>query len=173
MIFTPSLLVAYENSLRSNMYSDILQSTAVKCKKISSDNVYGTYCVKILAEICNDELIVHTYKYKLKTYIAKASFDKYADYKSVVKQLKKDIKKSIQEQNAIMFGGNTCLRACKNLTLNQLCDWQWLEDRGCIFTTDPICKNRYVCRMVKYACVLNENGEPVDKDIIKEIITER
>ena len=69
-----------------------------------------------------------------------------------------------------MFGGITDREKLLNLTCNQLCEWRWLEDDGGKIFSETH-KNGdvvYIAHLVKYAVVLDADGNPIDPEI-KEI----
>ena len=87
-----------------------------------------------------------------------------------VNAIKEKIVDSLYAKNLEMFGGITDRRKLLNLTCNQLCEWSWIEDdEGKIFRKTY--KNgdiAYKACLVKYAVVLDTNGNPIDPEI-KEI----
>ena len=145
-------------------YADIINEAKPFCAHYTSMNVWGNEVIWL--DIPNPEKVIQK-KYKLKTYkvdveISKNEID--------IDTIKEKIVNTLYSKNLEMFGGITDREKLLNLTCNQLCEWRWLkDDNGKIFR--EIHRGGeiiYQACLVKYAVVLDSDGNPIDPDI-KEI----
>lgn len=145
-------------------YADIIDEAKPFCAYYTSLNVWGNEVIWL--DTSNPEKVVQK-RYKLKTYrvdveIGKNEID--------LDTIKEKFVNTLYTKNLEMFGGITDREKLLDLTCNQLCEWQWLiGDDGKIFReTHKNGEMIYVASLVKYAVVLDTNGNPIDPDI-KEI----
>lgn len=145
-------------------YADIIDEAKPFCAHYTSMNVLGNQVIWL--DISNPEKVIQK-RYKLKTYrvdveIGKNEID--------LDAIKEKFVNTLYTKNLEMFGGITDREKLLDLTCNQLCEWQWLiGDDGKIFhETHKNGEVVYVASLVKYAVVLDSNGNPIDPDI-KEI----
>lgn len=145
-------------------YADIIDEAKPFCAHYTSINVWGNRVIWL--DISDPEKVIQK-RYKLKTYrvdveIGKNEID--------LDMIKEKFVNTLYTKNLEMFGGITDREKLLDLTCNQLCEWQWLiGDDGKIFhETHKNGEVVYVASLVKYAVVLNPNGNPIDPDI-KEI----
>ena len=87
-----------------------------------------------------------------------------------INAIKEKLVDSLYAKNLEMFGGITDREKLLNLTCNQLCEWRWLEDEDgkIFFETHKNGDIVYTAHLVKYAVVLDTDGNPIDPEI-KEI----
>lgn len=149
---------------RSFGYADIIDEAKPFCAHYTSINVWGNRVIWL--DISDPEKVIQK-RYKLKTYrvdveIGKNEID--------IDTIKEKFVNTLYTKNLEMFGGITDREKLLDLTCNQLCEWQWLiGDDGKIFhETHKNGEVVYVASLVKYAVVLDPNGNPIDPDI-KEI----
>lgn len=149
---------------RSFGYADIIDESKPFCAHYTSINVWGNRVIWL--DISDPEKVIQK-RYKLKTYrvdveIGKNEID--------IDTIKEKFVNTLYTKNLEMFGGITDKEKLLDLTCNQLCEWQWLiGDDGKIFhETHKNGEVVYVASLVKYAVVLDPNGNPIDPDI-KEI----
>lgn len=145
-------------------YADIIDEAKPFCAHYTSINVWGNRVIWL--DISDPEKVIQK-RYKLKTYrvdveIGKNEID--------IDTIKEKFVNTLYTKNLEMFGGITDREKLLDLTCNQLCEWQWLiGDDGKIFhETHKNGEVVYVASLVKYAVVLDPNGNPIDPDI-KEI----
>lgn len=145
-------------------YADIIDEAKPFCAHYTSINVWGNKVIWL--DISDPEKVIQK-RYKLKTYrvdveIGKNEID--------IDTIKEKFVNTLYTKNLEMFGGITDREKLLDLTCNQLCEWQWLiGDDGKIFhETHKNGEVVYVASLVKYAVVLDPNGNPIDPDI-KEI----
>lgn len=145
-------------------YADIIDEAKPFCAHYTSINVWGNRVIWL--DISDPEKVIQK-RYKLKTYrvdveIGKNEID--------IDTIKEKFVNTLYTKNLEMFGGITDREKLLDLTCNQLCEWQWLiDDDGKIFhETHKNGEVVYVASLVKYAVVLDPNGNPIDPDI-KEI----
>lgn len=153
-----------EKYFRNNGYADIIEESKPFCTHYTSMNVWGNEVIWL--DVSNLEKVIQK-RYRLKTYKVDVEIDKnHVD----INKIKEKIINSLYAKNLEMFCGITDRNKLLDLTCNQLCEWRWLEDdRGKIFS--EIHKNGdvvYTAHLVKYAVVLDVDGNPIDPDI-KEI----
>lgn len=153
-----------ENYFYNYGYSDIIEEAKPFGTHFSSLNVYGNEVIWL--DVSNPDKVTQK-RYKLKVYCVDAEIgEKDTDLKAVEER----IIDSVAAKNREMFGGITDVKKLLNLTCNQLAEWQWLrDDDGKIFHEKH--KNGetvYTATLVKYAVVLDSEGNPIDPDI-KEI----
>lgn len=153
-----------EKYFRNNGYADIIEGSKPFCAHYTVMNVWGNEVIWL--DVSNLERVIQK-RYKLKTYKVDVEIDK---NKTDITEIKERLVNSLYAKNLEMFGGITDREKLLNLTCNQLCDWRWLEnDEGKIFFKTH--KNGdvvYTAHLVKYAVVLDADGNPIDPDI-KEI----
>ena len=145
-------------------YADIIDEAKPFCAHYTSMNVWGNEVIWF--DISNPEKVIQK-RYKLKTYrvdveIGKNEID--------LDTIKEKFVNTLYTKNLEMFGGITDREKLLDLTCNQLLEWRWLiGDDGKIFReTHKNGEVVYVASLVKYAVVLDTNGNPIDPDI-KEI----
>lgn len=153
-----------EKYFRNNGYADIIEESKPFCTHYTSMNVWGNEVIWL--DVSNLEKVIQK-RYRLETYKVDVEIDKnHVD----INKIKEKIINSLYAKNLEMFCGITDRNKLLDLTCNQLCEWRWLEDdRGKIFS--EIHKNGdvvYTAHLVKYAVVLDVDGNPIDPDI-KEI----
>lgn len=153
-----------EKYFKNNGYADIIEEAKPFCAHYTSMNVWGNEVVWL--DISNPERVTQK-RYKLKTYEVDVEIGKNEIDISAIKEKFVD---SLYAKNLEMFGGITDKEKLLNLTCNQLCEWRWIEDeKGKIFRKTY--KNGdivYKACLVKYAVVLDTNGNPIDPEI-KEV----
>ena len=148
----------------NNGYADIIEESKPFCAYYTSMNVWGNEVIWL--DISNPKNVTQK-RYKLKTYKIDVEIGK---NETDINAIKEKIVNSLYAKNLEMFGGTTDREKLLNLTCNQLCEWHWLEDdRGKIFSEtyrngDIV----YTAHLVKYAVVLDADGNPIDPEI-KEI----
>ena len=153
-----------EKYFRNNGYADIIEESKPFCAHYTSMNVWGNEVVWL--DISNPERVTQK-RYKLKTYKVDVEIGK---NETDINAIKEKLVDSLYAKNLEMFGGITDREKLLNLTCNQLCEWRWLEDDGGKIFSETH-KNGdvvYVAHLVKYAVVLDADGNPIDPDI-KEI----
>lgn len=152
-----------ENYFLNHGYEDIINDAKFFGAHFSSLNVWGNEVIWL--DVSDPEKVTQK-RYKLKSY--------YVDSKvkddDNIETVKEQITNNLTEKNREMFGGITDREKLLDLTCNQLADWQWLrDDDGKIFHKKLINGDTiYTAKLVKYAVVLDSDGNPVDPDI-KEI----
>lgn len=154
-----------KNYFKSYEYiEDIAEASKPFCARYTSVNVWGNEVIWL-----DESDLVNTVQkeYKLKKYQFYIEIDK---DNINIDELKKQFIDNIAAKNLEMFGGITDRRRLFNLTCNQLAEWTWLADENgdMFFKTYKNGKEIYIMYFVKYAVVLDENGNPIDPDI-KEI----
>ena len=149
---------------KNNGYADIIEESKPFCAHYTSMNVWGNEVVWF--DISNPERVTQK-RYKLKTYkvdveIGKNEID--------IDAIKEKFIDSLYAKNLEMFGGITDREKLLNLTCNQLCEWRWIEDEKgqILFETHKNGDVIYTAHLVKYAVVLDADGNPIDPEI-KEI----
>lgn len=149
----------------NNGYVDIIEEAKPFGAHFSSLNVFGNEVIWL--DISDSEKVVQK-RYKLKGYYVDAEIGKEdTDLKAVEEKLIN----ALAAKNREMFGGITDRGKLLDLTCNQLAEWQWLrDDDEKIFREgrkdgDIV----YTATLVKYAVVLDSNGDPIDPDI-KEVM---
>lgn len=153
-----------EKYFKNNGYADIIEESKPFCAYYTSMNVWGNEVIWL--DISNPEKVTHK-RYKLKTYKVDVEIGK---NETDINAIKEKLVNSLYAKNLEMFFGITDKEKLLNLTCNQLCEWQWLVgDDGKIFRethkNDDIV---YTAHLVKYAVVLDADGNPIDPEI-KEI----
>ena len=145
-------------------YADIIDEAKPFCAHYTSINVWGNQVIWL--DISNPEKVIQK-RYKLKTYRVDVEIGK---NETDLDTIKEKFVNTLYTKNLEMFGGITDREKLLDLTCNQLCEWQWLiGDDGKIFhETHNNGEVVYVASLVKYAVVLDANGNPIDPDI-KEI----
>ena len=145
-------------------YADIIEEAKPFCTYYTCLNVWGNEVIWL--DTSNPEKVIQK-RYKLKTYEVDVEIGK---NETDINAIKEKIIDSLYAKNLEMFGGITDGEKLLDLTCNQLCEWQWLiGDDGKIFReTHKNGEVIYVASLVKYAVVLDPNGNPIDPDI-KEI----
>lgn len=153
-----------EKYFKNNGYDDIIEESKPFCANYTSMDVWGNEVIWL--DVFNHEMVTQK-RYKLKTYKIDAEIGKNETDIDVIKEKFVD---SLYAKNLEMFGGITDREKLLNLTCNQLCEWRWLEnDEGKIFfKTHKDGEVIYTAHLVKYAVVLDADGNPIDPDI-KEI----
>lgn len=152
-----------EKYFRNNGYDDIIKESKPFCAHYTSMNVCGNEVIWL--DVSDPEKVVQK-RYKLKTYKVDVEIGR---DENDINAIQEKIIDNLYVKNLEMFGGITDGRRLLNLTCNQLCDWQWLIGDGKIFReTHKNGEVVYVANLVKYAVVLEPNGNPIDHDI-KEI----
>ena len=149
---------------KNNGYADIIEESKPFCAHYTSMNVSGNEVVWF--DISNRDRVKQK-RYKLKTY--KVDVESGTN-ETDINANKEKLVDSLYEKNIEMFGGITDKEKLLNLTCNQLCEWRWLEDDGGKIFSE-IHRNGdvvYTAHLVKYAVVLDADGNPIDPDI-KEI----
>ncbi len=153
-----------EKYFKNYGYADIIDRAQLLGPKYSAINVWGNEVIWF--DVSNPDKVTQK-RYKLKGYYVAAEIgEDDADIKAVEERLIN----SLAAKNREMFGGVTDREKLLNLTCNQLCDWQWLrDDDGKIFHKKLVnWSTIYSAKLVKYAVVLDADGNPIDPDI-KEI----
>ena len=153
-----------EKYFRNNGYADIIEESKPFCAHYTSMNVWGNEVVWL--DISNPERVTQK-RYKLKTYKVDVEIGK---NESDINAIKEKLVDSLYAKNLEMFGGITDREKLLNLTCNQLCEWRWLEDEDgkIFFETHRNGDIVYTAHLVKYAVVLDTDGNPIDPEI-KEI----
>lgn len=153
-----------EKYFRNNGYADIIEESKPFCTHYTSMNVWGNEVFWL--DVSNPEKVIQK-RYKLKTYKVDVEIGK---NETDINAIKEKLVNSLYAKNLEMFGGITDKEKLLNLTCNQLCEWHWLEDDGgkIFFKTHGNKDVVYAAYLVKYAVVLDTNGNPIDPDI-KEI----
>lgn len=155
---------AIEKYFYNQGYEDIIYRSMLFGPNYSTLNVFGNEVVWLDAS--NLERVILK-KYKLKNYYIGVEIKEGDD----IETIKKSLTDELIKKNLEMFGGVTNFEKLHNLTCNQLAEWQWLQDDdGKIFHEgrkdgDIV----YTATLVKYAVVLDSNGDPIDPDI-KEVM---
>lgn len=154
-----------EKYFYNNGYTDIIEEAKPFGAHFSSLNVWGNEVIWLNV---SDPDKVTQKRYKLKGYYVDAEIGKNdTDLKAVEERLVD----ALTTKNREMFGGITDREKLLDLTCNQLAEWQWLrDDDGKIFRErhkdgDTV----YTATLVKFAVVLDSNGDPIDPDI-KEVV---
>lgn len=153
-----------EKYFRNNGYADIIEESKPFCTHYTSMNVWGNEVVWL--DVSNLEKVIQK-RYRLKTYKVDVEIDKnYVD----INKIKEKIINSLYAKNLEMFCGITDRNKLLDLTCNQLCEWRWLENNNgeIFYRTHKNDDVVYTAHLVKYAVVLDANGNPIDPDI-KEI----
>lgn len=153
-----------EKYFRNNGYNDIINEAQLLGAKYSTINVWGNEVIWL--DVSNPDMVMQK-RYKLKGYYVDAEICK---DDNDIKVIEENLINSLAAKNRKMFGGITDREKLLNLTCNQLCEWRWLEnDEGKIFfETNKNGDVVYTAHLVKYAVVLDMDGNPIDPDI-KEI----
>lgn len=153
-----------EEYFKNNGYADIIEESKPFCAYYTSINVWGKDVIWL--NISDFEKVTQK-RYELKTYKIDVEIGK---NETDINAIKEKIVDSLYAKNLEMFGGITDREKLLNLTCNQLCEWSWIEDdEGKIFRKTY--KNGdivYTAYLVKYAVVLDMDGNPIDPEI-KEI----
>lgn len=145
-------------------YADIINEAKPFGAHFSTRNVWGNEVIWL--DVSNPDKVTQK-RYKLKRYCVDAEIGKDdADINAIEEKLVN----SLTAKNYEMFGGVIDAEKLLDLTCNQPSEWQWLQDEnGKIFRETH--KNGdvvYTARLVKYAVILDANGNPIDPEI-KEI----
>lgn len=142
-------------------YADIIEEAKPFGAHFSSLNVWGNEVIWL--DVSDPDKVTQK-RYKLKGYYVDAEIRKEdTDLKAVEERLVD----ALAAKNREMFGGITDTKKLLDLTCNQLAEWQWLrDDDGKIFCErhkdgDTV----YTATLVKFAVVLDSNGNPIDPDI--------
>lgn len=154
-----------ENYFRNYECSlDIAEASKFFCARYTSVDVWGDEVIWINDFNLGD--IVQK-RYKLKKYQIDIEIDKNQIDMDVIK---KQVVDGVKTASLEMFSGITDRSKLFTLTCNQLAEWHCLEDeKGSIFfEVYKDGKEFYIVHLVKYAVVLDIDGNPVDPDI-KEI----
>ena len=153
-----------EKYFKNNGYADIIEESNPFYAYYTSMNVWGNEVIWLNTSYLEK---VTQKRYKLKTYKVDVEIGK---NETDINAIKEKIVDSLYAKNLEMFGGSTDREKLLNLTCNQLCEWRWLEDdRGKIFfKTYKDGDIVYTAHLVKYAVVLDVDGNPIDPEI-KEI----
>ena len=153
-----------EKYFRNNGYADIIEESKPFCAYYTSMNVWGNEVFWLNTSYLEK---VTQKRYKLKTYKVDVEIGK---NETDINAIKEKIVDSLYAKNLEMFGGITDREKLLNLTCNQLCEWRWLEDDGgkIFFKTYKDGDIVYTAHLVKYAVVLDVDGNPIDPEI-KEI----
>lgn len=148
----------------NNGYTDIIEESKPFCAHYTSMNVWGNEVIWL--DISNPDKVTQK-RYKLKGYYVDAEI---RESDTDIRAVEEKLINSLNTKNLEMFGGITDREKLLDLTCNQLCEWQWLiGDDGKIFhETHKNGEVVYVASLVKYAVVLDPNGNPIGPDI-KEI----
>ena len=153
-----------EKYFYNNGYAEIINEAKPFGAHFSTFNVWGNEVIWL--DVSNPDKVTQK-RYKLKGYYADVEIGK---DDANIKTIEEKIVNSLIAKNREMFGGITDTEKLLDLTCNQLAEWQWLrDDDGKIFRETR--KNgdvAYIARLVKYAVVLDANGNPIDPEI-KEI----
>lgn len=153
-----------DNYFKNYAYADLIDESKLFCAHYTSMNVWGNEVIWL--DVSDPEKVVQK-RYKLKTYKVDVEIGK---NETDINAIKEKLVDSLYAKNLEMFCGITDREKLLNLTCNQLCEWRWLEDdRGKIFSETH--KNGdvvYIAHLVKYAVVLDADGNPIDPEI-KEI----
>lgn len=153
-----------EKYFYNNGYADIIEEAKPFGTHFTSLNVWGNEVIWL--DVSNPDKVTQK-RYKLKGYYVDAEISK---DDSDIKVVEEKLINSLTAKNREMFGGITDREKLLNLTCNQLAEWQWLiDDDGKIFHKKLVNGDTvYVAKLVKYAVVLDADGNPIDPDI-KEI----
>lgn len=153
-----------EKYFKNNGYVDIIEESKPFCARYTSMNVWGNNVVWL--DISNPERVLQK-RYKLKTYKVDVEIGK---NETDINAIKEKFVDSLYAKNLEMFGGITDREKLLNLTCNQLCEWRWIEDEKgqTFFETYRNGDVVYTAHLVKYAVVLDADGNPIDSEI-KEI----
>lgn len=152
------------NYFKNYGYADLIDESKLFCANYTSMDIWGNEVIWL--DISDPEKVVQK-RYKLKTYEVDIEIRR---DETDINAIKKRIIDSLCAKNLEMFGGITDKEKLLNLTCNQLCEWRWLEDDGGKIFSE-IHRNGdvvYTAHLVKYAVVLDADGNPIDPDI-KEI----
>lgn len=153
-----------DNYFKNYGYADLIDESKPFCAYYTSINVWGNEVVWLDAS--DPEKVIQK-RYKLKTYKVDVEIGR---DETDIKAIQEKIIDSLYAKNLEIFCGITNREKLLNLTCNQLCEWRWLEDDvGKIFSETH--KNGdvvYIAHLVKYAVVLDADGNPIDPEI-KEI----
>ncbi len=146
-------------------YADIIEEAKPFGAHFTSLNVWGNEVIWL--DISNPEKVTQK-RYKLKGYYVDAEI---RQDDSDIRTVEERLIDLISAKNREMFGGVTDRERLLDLTCNQLAEWQWLRgDDGKIFhEKHKDGETVYTAKLVKYAVVLDSDGNPIDPDI-KEII---
>lgn len=153
-----------DNYFKNYGYADLIDESKLFCAHYTSINVWGNEVVWL--DVSDPEKVIQK-RYKLKTYKVDVEIGR---DETDIKAIQEKIIDSLYAKNLEIFCGITNREKLLNLTCNQLCEWHWLEDdRGKIFSEtyrngDVV----YTAHLVKYAVVLDADGNPIDPEI-KEI----
>ena len=153
-----------DNYFKNYGYADLIDESKLFCAHYTSMNVWGNEVVWL--DVSDPEKVIQK-RYKLKTYKVDVEIGK---NETDIKAIQEKIIDDLYAKNLEIFCGITDRGKLLNLTCNQLCEWRWLEDdRGKIFSEtyrngDVV----YTAHLVKYAVVLDTDGNPIDPEI-KEI----
>ena len=153
-----------DNYFKNYGYADLIDESKLFCAHHTNMNVWGNEVIWL--DVSDLEKVVQK-RYKLKTYKVDVEIGR---DETDITAIQEKIVDSLYAKNLEIFGGITDREKLLNLTCNQLCAWRWLEDdEGKIFpktreTGDIV----YSAHFVKYAVVLDMDGNPIDPDI-KEI----
>lgn len=154
-----------ENYFRNYECSlDIAEASKFFCARYTSVDVWGNEVIWV--DLSNLENVIQK-TYKLKKYQIDIEIDKnQIDMDAIKEQVIDGIKTASLE----MFSGITDRSKLFTLTCYQLAEWHCLKDeKGSIFF--EVYKNGkefYMVHLVKYAVVLDVDGNPIDPDI-KEV----
>lgn len=153
-----------EKYFKNNGYDDIIEESKPFCAYYTSMNVWGN---EVFWFNISDPERATQKRYKLKTYKVDAEIEK---NETDINMIKEKLVDGLYAKNLEMFGGITDREKLLNLTCNQLCEWRWLEDDGgrIFYETHKNGDVVYTAHLVKYAVVLDADGNPIDSDI-KEI----
>lgn len=146
--------------LRHECLDELFLSLTIPGIQYTTRNIFGKYIIWVREDGYGD---VTEKRYELKSYYAKICFTENGADRRILKQR---IIEEVSKKNREMCGGITDFQKLVSLTCDQLCDWEWLpRENGeiCVKVGD-----HYEITLVKYAVVLDENGNPVDTEI-KEV----
>lgn len=153
-----------DNYFKNYGYAELIDESKLFCAHYTSINVWGNEVVWL--DVSNPEKVIQK-RYKLKTYKVDVEIGR---DETDIKAIQEKIIDSLYAKNLEIFCGITNREKLLNLTCNQLCEWRWLEDDGGKIFSETH-KNRdvvYIAHLVKYAVVLDADGNPIDPEI-KEI----
>lgn len=153
-----------DNYFKNYGYADLIDESKLFCAHYTSINVWGNEVVWL--DVSDPEKVIQK-RYKLKTYKVDVEIGR---DETDIKAIQEKIIDGLYAKNLEIFCGITDRGKLLNLTCNQLCEWRWLEDDGGKIFSETH-KNGdvvYIAHLVKYAVVLDADGNPIDPEI-KEI----
>lgn len=153
-----------ENYLCNYAYEKIIENSHPFGVNFSTQDVYGNKVRSLnFADLNN---VVEKW-YKLRPYYTTIEIE-YIE--TDLEKIKNKMIRAVRKETSKMFSGIDKFKEPFRFTCYQLADWQWLKnDDGAIlrenFKDGSLI---YSATMVKYAVVLDYNGDPLDPNIKEE-----